>query len=135
MIIDAHVHLITGTPGNEYFPSRYRLDRSFIWAYSGASKWTKGYERDPMDLFPRMEQRVADPDGTATVAALDKAGVDAADAFYVGDVYPIDVVGAARVGMVPVLMDPLGRYGDRGCRTARDVPAFCRQLVPLQDAA
>lgn len=78
MIIDAHVHLISGTPGNEYLPPRYRLDRSFIWAYSGGSKWTNGYERDPMDLYPRMEERVADPDGTATVSALDKAGVDAA---------------------------------------------------------
>jgi FMN phosphatase YigB (HAD superfamily) len=75
------------------------------------------------------------PDPRIFELALRQAGVNAADAFYVGDVYPIDVAGAARVGMVPVLMDPLGRYGDRGCRTARDVPAFCRQLVPLQDAA
>ena len=78
MIIDAHKHLITGTPGNEYFSPRYRQDRSFIWAYSGGrNKWVKGYERDPMDLYPRMEARVADPDGSATIAAMDKVGVDA----------------------------------------------------------
>ena len=78
MFLDAHVHLATGTPGNEYFPPRYRLDRSLIWAYSGGKKWVQGFERDPLDLYPRMEERVSDPDGTATVAALDKAGVDAA---------------------------------------------------------
>ena len=78
MIIDAHKHLITGTPGNEYFSPRYRLDRSFIWAYSGGrNKWVNGYERDPMDMFPRMEARVADPDGTATIKAMDMAGVNA----------------------------------------------------------
>jgi FMN phosphatase YigB (HAD superfamily) len=48
---------------------------------------------------------------------------------HVGDLFPVDVVGARRAGIEPVLLDPLGRYGDRGCRTAADVPAFCRELV------
>ena len=76
IVIDAHKHLITGTPGNEYLSPRYRQDRSFGWAYSG-SQWIGGYDRDPWDLYPRMESRVADPEGTATIAAMDKEGVDA----------------------------------------------------------
>ncbi len=37
--------------------------------------------------------------------------------------------------LVPVLLDPKGRYGARGCRTAPDVPAFCRELVSAPVAA
>ncbi|MBI4199098.1 MAG: amidohydrolase family protein [Chloroflexi bacterium] len=74
MILDAHVHLITGTPGNEYLPPRLRWAFAMAWAYSGPPPWN----RDPLDFYPRQEQRVTDPDGTATIAAMDKAGVDAA---------------------------------------------------------
>jgi len=72
---------------------------------------------------------VEKPDPEIFRIALRRAGVDAADAMYVGDLYPVDVVGARRAGLEPVLLDPLGRYGDRGCRTAPDVPSFCRTLV------
>ena len=75
------------------------------------------------------------PDARIFELALRQADLRAEDAFYVGDVYPVDVVGAQRAGMVPVLLDPLGRYGERGCRTARDVPSLCRELVSLRDAA
>jgi putative hydrolase of the HAD superfamily len=78
---------------------------------------------------------VEKPDPRIFEIALERAGVAAADAFYVGDVHPIDVVGARGVGMTPVLMDPLGRYGARGCRTAPDVPTLCRELVTLSPAA
>ncbi len=72
---------------------------------------------------------VEKPDPEIFRIALQRAGVAAADAIYVGDLYPVDVVGARRAGLEPVLLDPLGRYGDRGCRTTPDVPAFCRTLV------
>jgi putative hydrolase of the HAD superfamily len=73
--------------------------------------------------------RVEKPDPEIFRIALRRAGVEAAAALYVGDLFPVDVVGARRAGMEPVLLDPLGRYGDRGCRTAPDVPALCRALV------
>ncbi len=75
------------------------------------------------------------PDPRIFEIALELAGVPADAAVYVGDMYPVDVVGARRAGLTPILMDPLGRYGDRDCRTAPDVPAVCRQLVSLLDAA
>jgi putative hydrolase of the HAD superfamily len=72
---------------------------------------------------------VEKPDPEIFRIALRRAGVEAAEAMHVGDLYPVDVVGARRAGLEPVLLDPLGRYGDRGCRTAPDVPSFSRALV------
>ena len=75
------------------------------------------------------------PDARIFEIALGLAGVPASEAVYVGDIYPVDVVGARRAGLTPVLLDPLDRYGGRDCRTARDVPSYCRELVSLLDAA
>jgi HAD superfamily hydrolase (TIGR01509 family) len=75
------------------------------------------------------------PDPGIFHLALERAGVDAAEALYVGDLYPVDVVGARRAGIEPVLLDPLGRYGDRDCRTAPDVPTLARELVAQRRAA
>jgi len=72
---------------------------------------------------------VEKPDPAIFAIALERAGVRAAEAMHVGDLFPVDVVGARRAGIEPVLLDPLARYGDRGCRTATDVPALCRELV------
>jgi len=69
------------------------------------------------------------PDPGIFRVALERAGVAAAEAMHVGDLFAADVVGARRAGLEPVLLDPLGRYGDRGCRTARDIPTLCRELV------
>lgn len=72
---------------------------------------------------------VEKPDPAIFRLALDRAGVAAAEALYVGDLYPVDIVGARRAGIEAVLLDPLARYGDRGCRTARDVRSLCAELV------
>ena len=45
-------------------------------------------------------------------AALDRANVDAADAYMVGDQYKADVQGAKAVGITPVLLDREGLRGD-----------------------
>ena len=81
------------------------------------------------------------PDPRIFQLALEQArdrgdrSLTAADLYYVGDIYPIDVVGSRGVGMTPVLLDPLGRYGAYDCRTITDVPAFCRELVTAPRAA
>jgi len=69
------------------------------------------------------------PDPRIFDIALALAHARPEEALYVGDLYPVDVVGARRAGIEPVLLDPLGRYAGRDCRTARDVPALCRELV------
>ena len=50
---------------------------------------------------------VMKPDRRIFQLALDAMGVDARDAWYVGDMPGIDVVGARRAGLRPFLMDPL----------------------------
>jgi putative hydrolase of the HAD superfamily len=75
------------------------------------------------------------PDPRIFAMALALADVAPDEALYVGDLYPVDVVGARRAGLEPVLLDPLGRYGDRDCRTSPDVPTLCRELVASRRAA
>jgi len=48
-------------------------------------------------------------------AALQRAGVAAGAAMYVGDNYFADVVGARRAGLRPVLYDPRGIYPEASC--------------------
>jgi putative hydrolase of the HAD superfamily len=60
---------------------------------------------------------VEKPDPRIFHMGLERMGVEAHDAAYVGDIYEIDVVGARKVGMHTFLIDPLGRFteehGDR----------------------
>ncbi len=53
---------------------------------------------------------VMKPDPRIFRLALDAMGVEAADAWYVGDMPGIDVVGARRAGLRPFLLDPLGLH-------------------------
>jgi len=78
---------------------------------------------------------VEKPDRRIFDMALERAGVSAAESYYVGDLFPVDVVGARNAGLTPVLLDPLGRYGHREVRTAPDVPSFARELVSAREAA
>ena len=50
---------------------------------------------------------VMKPDPRIFQLALDAMGIEAADAWYVGDMPGIDVVGARAAGLFPVLMDPV----------------------------
>lgn len=55
---------------------------------------------------------VMKPDPRIFVLALDVLELDPADAWYVGDMPGIDVVGARRAGLRPFLVDPLGLHHD-----------------------
>jgi putative hydrolase of the HAD superfamily len=55
---------------------------------------------------------VMKPDPRIFAIALEAMGVPADRAWYVGDMPAIDVVGARRAGLRPVLMDPLGLHHD-----------------------
>ncbi|MBI4517913.1 MAG: HAD-IA family hydrolase [Deltaproteobacteria bacterium] len=72
------------------------------------------------------------PDPAIFKLALERIGVRAEAALYVGDVYGIDIAGARRAGLRAVLMDPLDRYPGR-----LDCPRICRlaqllELLPQQ---
>jgi putative hydrolase of the HAD superfamily len=55
---------------------------------------------------------VMKPDPRIFEVAIDLLGVDADRIWYVGDMPAIDVVGARRAGIRPILMDPLGLHLD-----------------------
>ena len=65
-------------------------------------------------------------------AALEKAGVTAAEAAHVGDQYYLDVVGARRVGIKPILIDRYNFYQEvNDCPLIRTLP----QLISYLDVA
>jgi putative hydrolase of the HAD superfamily len=57
---------------------------------------------------------VMKPDPRIFELALDALALPAEQCWYVGDMPGIDVVGARRAGLHPILMDPLGIHHDAG---------------------
>ena len=55
---------------------------------------------------------VMKPDARIFRLALDAMDLEPEECWYVGDMPGIDVVGARRVGMHPIVMDPLGLHRD-----------------------
>ena len=69
---------------------------------------------------------VEKPDPRIFQIALERVGVDAAEAVYVGDHPFFDVEAAGEVGMLPILIDRRGRYADADCiriTSMEDLPA------------
>jgi putative hydrolase of the HAD superfamily len=62
---------------------------------------------------------VEKPDPRIFALGLREAGVSAAEAVYVGDLYSVDVLGARGAGLDGILLDPGGFWGARDCRVAR----------------
>jgi putative hydrolase of the HAD superfamily len=52
---------------------------------------------------------VEKPDPEIFLRACRRMGVEPARSLYVGDLYPVDVLGARRAGLQAVLLDPSGR--------------------------
>ena len=72
---------------------------------------------------------VEKPDPAIFRLALERLGVAAADALYVGDLYEVDVVGARAAGMDVVLVDPLRTHGGADVRTYGSVAELVDDLV------
>jgi putative hydrolase of the HAD superfamily len=70
---------------------------------------------------------VEKPDPAIFRLALGRLDATGADAWHVGDLYQIDVVGARAAGLTPVLLDPLELYPDADCasvRSLQELPAL-----------
>lgn len=70
------------------------------------------------------------PDPRIFHAALERLGVEPTRTLYVGDLYPVDVVGARRAGMEALLLDPfdaLGHWTD-----VRRIPSVLRLPEALE---
>ncbi|MCL6641415.1 MAG: HAD family hydrolase [Candidatus Rokubacteria bacterium] len=75
------------------------------------------------------EVGVEKPDPRIFRLALERAGVTAAEAAYIGDLYSVDVLGARGAGLAAVLLDPGGCWGRRDCPRAPDALAAVRRLL------
>lgn len=64
---------------------------------------------------------VEKPDPRIFRLAIERAGVDASEAAYVGDLYPVDVVGAKSAGLIPILYDPFDLNRDADCLRIRSI--------------
>ena len=86
IVIDNHIHINNEVPGKKYFPWQQTWLVCMEWAYGGRSpqKGMPPYDRDPKTLYSRQGLRFADPDGSYTVAAYDRGGID------MGVILPID---------------------------------------------
>ena len=67
------------------------------------------------------EEGVEKPDPRIFQIALARAGVTPDETAYIGDLYSIDVRGARRAGLRPVLLDPGRCWGPRDCDAAPGV--------------
>jgi HAD superfamily hydrolase (TIGR01509 family) len=70
------------------------------------------------------EVGVEKPDPRIFHFALDKAQAKPEQALYVGDIYSIDVVGAERANIRPVLIDSIGCYAAAQCTKIRHLRAL-----------
>jgi putative hydrolase of the HAD superfamily len=67
------------------------------------------------------EEGIEKPDPRIFQIALARAGVKPEETAYIGDFYSIDVRGARRAGLRPVLLDPGRCWGSRDCDAAPTV--------------
>jgi len=72
---------------------------------------------------------VAKPDPTIFRLALARAGVPPERAIYVGDAYPLDVIGARAAGIAPILMLREGDLPPLDCPAVRKLPAVTEILA------
>jgi FMN phosphatase YigB (HAD superfamily) len=75
------------------------------------------------------EVGVEKPDPRIFRLALERSGVDAAAAVYIGDLYSVDILGARRCGIRAILLDPGRHWGQRDCESAPTVLDAVRLIV------
>lgn len=61
--------------------------------------------------------------------ALERGGVRAAEAVYIGDLYHVDVLGATGAGLGAVLLDPAGAWDGVTCPKAPDLLAAAALIL------
>jgi putative hydrolase of the HAD superfamily len=87
--------------------------------------------RDRFEFVMDSElEGVEKPDPEIFLRGCRRMGVEPGEALYVGDLYPVDVLGARGVGMEAVLMDPYDRldYPVPRLQDVAGLPGFLRRL-------
>ena len=76
---------------------------------------------------------VEKPDPRIFELALERTGARREQTMHVGDLYHVDVEGARRVGIEPVLLDAADLYGGFDCRRIRtlgELPELTSAFLP-----
>ncbi len=70
------------------------------------------------------------PDRAIFLEACRRLGLPPEACLYVGDLYPVDYLGARGAGLSAILLDPLDLYGDRAecVATLAELPAFVERM-------
>jgi putative hydrolase of the HAD superfamily len=87
--------------------------------------------RDQFEFVMDSElEGVEKPDPEIFLRGCRRMGVDPAESLYVGDLYPVDVVGSRNAGLHAVLMDPMDRldYPVDRLRDVAALPAYMERL-------
>jgi putative hydrolase of the HAD superfamily len=66
-------------------------------------------------MVDSYQEGVEKPDPEIFRRAVERLGSPPERTAYVGDIYSIDVVGARGAGLLPVVLDPAGAYGELDC--------------------
>lgn len=64
--------------------------------------------------------------------ALEQAKLQPSEAVYVGDIYSVDILGAARAGLKGILIDPIGAWQQVSCLKARGLPEVAEIVERLR---
>jgi len=80
------------------------------------------------------EVGVEKPDPRIFQIALERMGLDPADALYVGDLYEVDAMGARAAGLDVVLLDPSGEHSGRDVKTVRSLVELADELLAARVA-
>src|SRR5262245_56249570 len=109
------------------------VTRCGVWSANGVFRSivvVLGLSRHFVFVLDWYEVGVEKPDPRIFRLALERAGVRAEEAVYVGDLYSVDVLGARAAGLSAVLLDPGGCWGARDCPVARTVLDAVKLIVP-----
>jgi putative hydrolase of the HAD superfamily len=86
------------------------------------------------DIIASVEAGAMKPDPRIFQLALRRLGVDAADAWHVGDNYWADVLGSRAVGMTPVLVDRERAVPHPDCLTVRGLDELVEMVRGTEDS-
>ena len=67
-------------------------------------------------------------DGQMWELALNAVGFAASEAAHVGDSYSQDIIGARQAGLLPIMIDREGRYGEVDCLKIRNLKELFKIL-------
>jgi putative hydrolase of the HAD superfamily len=82
-------------------------------------------------VLDSCDVQVEKPDPLIFEIALERSGARAETTIHVGDLYHVDVVGARRAGIRPVLLDEAGLYETADCLRIRSFPELLDRLESL----